>query len=72
MAFDIGYSNLVTYKPSNLIKIKNLKNKVTLFSIHLTELNNVVRLLQNYAKPDQYKGKGILKRNQIIKLKKKK
>jgi large subunit ribosomal protein L6 len=71
IALDIGYSNLIIYKPTLKLKIKNLKNKIILFSIDKEYLNDVANLLKNYAVPDKYKGKGLLFKNQIIKLKKK-
>ncbi len=71
IALDVGYSNLIIYKPTSKLKIKNLKNKIVLFSIDKEYLNKVTILLKNYAKPDSYKGKGLLFKNEIIKLKKK-
>jgi large subunit ribosomal protein L6 len=71
IALDLGYSNLVIYKPTAEIKIKNLKNKIVLFSIKEEYLKDVANKLRNYAFPDSYKGKGILFKNEIIKLKKK-
>ncbi len=71
IALDIGYSNLVIYKPTSNVKFKNLKNKIILFSIYKEHLNNVASLLKNYAIPDSYKGKGLILKNETIKLKKK-
>jgi large subunit ribosomal protein L6 len=71
IALDVGYSNLIIYKPTTKLKIKNLKNKIILFSIDKEYLNNVATLLKNYSIPDKYKGKGILFKNEVIKLKKK-
>lgn len=71
IALDLGYSNLITYKPNTQIKIKNFKNKLTLFSINQEYLYNIGFTIKNYSKPDAYKGKGILFKNEIIKLKKK-
>ena len=42
-----------------------------LFSIDKNYLNNVGYLLRKFATPDSYKGKGILFKNELIKLKKK-
>lgn len=72
ITLDIGYSNLVTYKPSDKIKIKIFKNKIILFSLEKSYLNNIAFFLRNYAIPDNYKGKGILFKNENLKLKKKK
>lgn len=71
IALDLGYSNLVIYKPSDILKIKNFKNKIVLFSIDEEYLNNIGNTIRNYSYPDPYKGKGMLFRNEIIKLKKK-
>lgn len=71
IALDVGYSNLVLYKSKSNLKIKNFKNKLVLFCIDKDYLYNVAYLLRNYAVPDAYKGKGILFRNQTLKLKKK-
>lgn len=71
IALDLGYSNLVLYKSKSNLKIKNFKNKLVLFSIDKDYLYNVAYRLRNYSFPDAYKGKGILFRNQILKLKKK-
>lgn len=71
IALDLGYSNLVIYKPTLDVKIKNLKNKIVLFSVKEEYLKDVANKLRNYAFPDSYKGKGILFKNEIIKLKKK-
>ncbi len=71
IALDLGYSNLVTFKANNQIKIKNLKNKIVLFGINKEYLNNVALRLKHFSSPDAYKGKGILYKNEILKLKKK-
>lgn len=71
IALDLGYSNLILYKPTDKIKIRNFKNKIVLFSVDQEYLYNVASNLRSYSPPDPYKGKGILKKNEIIKLKKK-
>lgn len=71
IALDLGYSNLIVYKPTNLLKLKNLKNKLLLFSIDKEYLHNVGSYLRNFSYPDSYKGKGILFKNEVLKLKKK-
>lgn len=67
----MGYSNLILYKPTPDVKIKNLKNKIVIFSINKEQLNNVTTSLKNYSIPDNYKGKGLVLKNEFIKLKKK-
>jgi large subunit ribosomal protein L6 len=71
IALDLGYSNLILYKPNNILKVKNLKNKLVLFSLDHEYVNNIAAHLQKYSYPDPYKGKGIVFKNQYIKLKKK-
>jgi large subunit ribosomal protein L6 len=71
IALDLGYSNLILYKPTDKLKIRNFKNKIVLFSLDQEYLYNVASNLRSYSAPDPYKGKGILKKNEIIKLKKK-
>ena len=71
IALDLGYSNLVLYKPKDLIKIKNFKSKIVLFSIYEEYLKDVSTKIRNYSYPNPYKGKGILFKNQLLKLKKK-
>jgi len=71
IALDLGYSNLIIYKPTDNIKINNFKNKIILFSLDQEYLYNVGFTIKQYSMPDPYKGKGILRKNEIIKLKKK-
>jgi len=71
IALDLGYSCLILYKPTEQIKFKNLKNKILLFSTNKEYLNNVIILLKNYSIPNNYKGTGLLFKNEHIKLKKK-
>jgi ribosomal protein L6P/L9E len=59
IALDLGYSNLIVYRPCSSVKIRNLKNKIVLFGINKEHLNNIANSLKNYSKPDVYKGKGI-------------
>ena len=68
---DLGYSNLILYKSKDDVKIKNFKNKLILFSLSKDQLGNICYQLKNFSKPDVYKGKGILFKNELIKLKKK-
>jgi len=71
IALDLGYSNLIIYKPTDKIKIRNFKNKIVLFSLDQEYLYQVVSNLKSYSTPDSYKGKGILRKGEIVKLKKK-
>jgi len=71
ITFDLGYSALINYFPYEKLRIKILKNKIILFSLEREYLNNVAFLLKRFAVKDMYKGKGILLKNEKIKLKKK-
>lgn len=71
IALDLGYSNIILYKPTSQVKIKNFKNKIVLFSINKEYLHNLVAYLRNFSFPDAYKGKGIIFKNEDLKLKKK-
>lgn len=71
IALDLGYSNLIIYEPTDLMKIKNFKNKIVLFSLDQEYLYNVSCHIKSYSMPDAYKGKGIVFKNEVIKLKKK-
>lgn len=72
LALDLGYSNLIIFKNNSSLSLKNYKNKIILFSTNLEYLKDVAFKLRCYAKPDPYKGKGILYTNEVLKLKKKK
>jgi large subunit ribosomal protein L6 len=72
LALDIGYSSLVIYKPNVNIHIKTFKNKIVLFSIDQDYVKIAADIIRNYSAPDPYRKKGILFKNQILKLKKKK
>lgn len=71
VAFDLGYSSLITFKPVPNLKIKNFKGKLFLFTIEKELLNTVAFLIKNLTKTDSYKGKGFSLKNEELKLKKK-
>lgn len=68
---DVGFSNLIKYKPKPKVIIKNMKNKIILYSVDEDYLKHVSYALRQFAYPDVYKGKGITLKNEILKLKKK-
>ena len=72
VSFDLGYSLLVNYVPSEKVKVKIFKNKIVLFSIDKTLLYQTAFSLVRLSAKDSYKGKGILLKDTILKLKKKK
>ncbi len=71
LALDVGYSSLVIYKPNVNIQVKTLKNKIILFSVDEEYVKIAADIIRNYSAPDPYRKKGILFKNQILKLKKK-
>ncbi len=71
LALDIGYSSLVIYKPNVNIHVKTFKNKIVLFSIDQDYVKIAADIIRNYSTSDPYRKKGILFKNQILKLKKK-
>lgn len=71
ITFDLGYSALIDFIPTKKLQIKILKNKILLFSLEKDYLYNVAFFIRNFVKLNPYKGKGILYKNQVIKLKKK-
>jgi len=71
IALDLGYSNLILYGATSQLKMRNLKNKIILFGINKVYVTTVAKLLKSYAMPDIYKGKGLLYRNEVVKLKQK-
>ena len=71
IAFDLGYSSLILFKPIPKLKIKNFKGKLLLFSIEKELLNTAAFLIKNLTKIDLYKGKGFSLKNKELKLKKK-
>lgn len=68
---DLGFSNLIKYRPKPQVVVKNMKNKIILYSVDEDYLKHVSYALREFAYPDVYKGKGITLKNQILKLKKK-
>ena len=71
IALDLGYSNIVTFKNNDNIKIKNFKNRLILFGIDKSSLTNVAHSIKRCSSIDRYKGKGILFKDEKIKLKQK-
>ncbi len=71
LALDIGYSSLIIYKPNVHIHVKTFKNKIVLFSIDQEYVKIAADIIRSYSVSDPYRKKGILFKNQILKLKKK-
>lgn len=72
IALDIGQSNIILFHTKDIIKVKVFKNRLILFSLDKVSLNNFIYALKQITPVDRYKGKGILIKDEIIKLKKKK
>ena len=62
----LGYShNIVIPIPAN-IKIVNQSNNLIFSSIDHIHLSQFVHFIKNFKKPEPYKGKGLLLKNEII------
>lgn len=70
LAFDLGYSSLITFKPLEALKVKNFKGKLLLFSVNRDLLNMSAFLIKDLTKIDHYKGKGFSLKGDNLKLKK--
>lgn len=71
LILDLGYSNLITYELPKNISIWNLKTKLIFFSSNKNLLNNIIFQIKKFSLPEIYTGKGILLKNEIIKIKNK-
>ena len=62
----LGFShNIIIPIPDN-IEIINQSNKLIFHSIDYIFLNQFVHYIKNYKKPEPYKGKGLLLKNEKI------
>lgn len=70
LIFKLGYSHLIRYKISSLIRFKRVKkNKLKLVSINWQVLKQTIEMIRAFKKPDVYKGKGIRYKGENFKLK---
>lgn len=65
----LGYSHSIIIKIPNNIKIINQTNKLVFNSNDWIFLTKYVHFIKNFKKPEPYKGKGLLLKNEIIILK---
>lgn len=65
----LGYSHSIIIKIPNNIKIINQTNKLIFNSNDWIFLTKYVHFIKNFKKPEPYKGKGLLLKNEIIILK---
>lgn len=65
----LGYSHLITIKIPENIKILNQSNKLIFSSNDWVFLTKFVHYIKNFKKPEPYKGKGLLLKNEVIILK---
>ena len=65
----LGYSHLITIKIPEKIQILNHSNKLIFSSTDWIFLTKFVHYIKNLKKPEPYKGKGLLLKNEIIILK---
>lgn len=65
----LGYSHNITIEIPNNIKIINQSNNLIFSSIDYIYLTQFVHYIKNFKKPEPYKGKGLLLKNEKILLK---
>ncbi len=70
LAFDLGYSSLVLFKPSKNINIILKKNYILIFGKDKNKVSNAVYRIKNFIARDSYKGKGIYFDKESILIKK--
>lgn len=70
LMFKLGFSHLIYFKIPNNIKISCLKfTKIFVFGTSYQDVTQSVSFIQFQKLPEPYKGKGILRENEMIKLK---
>nr|AZL92993.1 ribosomal protein L6 [Peronospora effusa]AZL93060.1 ribosomal protein L6 [Peronospora effusa] len=62
----LGFSHNIIISIPNNIEIINQSNKLIFHSIDYIFLNQFVHYIKNYKKPEPYKGKGLLLKNEKI------
>jgi large subunit ribosomal protein L6 len=62
----LGYSHNIYIEIPKNIKIINQNNKLIFNSINLIQLTKYVHFIKNFKKPEPYKGKGLLLKNEKI------
>lgn len=67
--FFLGYNHIVSYKLSYSIQVKIRKQYILLFSYNKSLLSYVSYQIKSLRFPDVYRGKGILFKEEILKLK---
>lgn len=70
LALDFGYSNIIIFKNNKDINIKFSKRKIILMSSNLIKLGNFAFLMRKLKNVNAYKKKGLLFKNENLKLKK--
>lgn len=65
----LGFSHYLKYELPTNVRLIGYKNKLVLFGLSLGEVNQLAAEIYNLRVPDRYKGKGVRKPDQIIKLK---
>ena len=62
----LGYSHLLSILIPSLIRVSIFKNLIYLSSASLIDLKNFSSKIRNLSSPDNYKGQGILYKNEVI------
>lgn len=65
----LGLSHTILLSIPNSLKLGLSKNKLVIKSIDVLKINDFVTKIRNFRKPDIYKGKGILYKNEKLILK---
>ena len=70
ISFKLGYSHLLSLNiPKEILNVRVQKNFISFQSYDISFLGDFSFKIKLLRKPDSYKGKGFLKKNEIIKLK---
>lgn len=65
----LGYSHYIKIPIPRGVHIIGYKKKLIIFGLSFSEVRRVVGLLKNLKKRDPYKGKGVLLKGEVLKLK---
>ncbi|CAL8412632.1 unnamed protein product [Dictyota dichotoma] len=65
----LGYSHMHFIPIPEVINIKCIKNEIHMRSSHLVRLNYFASSLRKLRFPDSYKGRGVLYKNELIRVK---
>lgn len=66
LVLKLGYSHLLTVLIPRVVKVSFYKNRIYLSSASLIDLKNFSSTIRNLSIPDNYKGQGILYKDELI------